>query len=217
MELLYEGVKAVAKATFRALNWRVHLEHPERLPAVGPAVLTANHVSWVDPVLLGYVADQHGRNIRFLAMNELWHRKSAAYALNRMRHLPVDAGEESRGLTERAAALLLEGELVAVFPEGGIRPAFSRAHARRGAAQMSLASGAPIVPVGVWGGQHALPPVAGARPRRSVPVVACVGLPLTPEGEGPESLTQRVMDSISVQVERAQRAWLSLTEGSART
>ncbi len=209
MELLYSGAKAVAKATFTIFDWRVHVEHPQRVPAGGPAVLTSNHLSWVDPVLLGYVADVHRRNIRFLAMSELWRRRWAASALNRMRHVPVQPGE-SGGITARAVSLLREGELVAVFPEGGIRPAFSPAHGRRGAAEMALASGASILPVGVWGGQHALPPVPGTRPRRHVPLVACVGVPLAPVGEDPETLTRRVMASIGHQVERAQRAWHSL-------
>lgn len=211
VELLYAGVKAVAKATFSALDWRVYLEHAKGVPATGAAVLVANHLSWVDPVLLGYAADVHRRNIRFLTMSELWESRWAGRALDRMRHIPVHPGEQRKHTTARAAALLREGELVAVFPEGGIRPAFSPTHARPGAAQMALASGAPIVPVGVWGGQYALPPVPRTRPRRHVAVVACVGEALSPDEPDPDRLTRRLMASIGCQVERAERAWRSIS------
>ena len=113
----------------------IRLDH-SRLRSVSGAVLTANHPSLIDVVLLValvprtlYVAKRALRGNPILA------------AIVRATALPDDAS-----LTEKAAPYLAKGWNVLVFPEGtrsprtgGLRPL------RRGAAQVALRTGAPVV------------------------------------------------------------------------
>ena len=55
------------RLAFDALGLRIDVQGAERVPTTGPAVLASNHVGYLDFALLGYLAHQRGRHVRFLA------------------------------------------------------------------------------------------------------------------------------------------------------
>jgi 1-acyl-sn-glycerol-3-phosphate acyltransferase len=73
-----------------------------------------------------------------------------------MRHIPVDRAAPAAAYL-RGRALLREGEAVCVFPEGGISPAYVVRAMMPGAVALARETGAPLVPVTVWGGQRVWP------------------------------------------------------------
>jgi 1-acyl-sn-glycerol-3-phosphate acyltransferase len=73
--------------------------------------------------------------------------------MDRMRHVPVDRQAPAAAYLA-ARRLLAEGEVVCVFPEGGISAAYVVRAMMPGAVALARETGAPLVPVSVWGGQR---------------------------------------------------------------
>lgn len=187
----------------RAFRWRI--EGTEHIPATGPALLASNHVSYLDPLCLCYLTDQVGRRVRFLAKAELFEHRLAAWALRSLGQIPVERGTaDASGALDAASAALAGGELVAVFPEGTISRDLDPMAGKTGAARLARTTGAPVVPVGLWGG-HRL--ITAGRPRSwrwGVAVAVVVGEPFViGPSDNPRLATDRIMEAICAQVARA--------------
>jgi len=126
----------------------------EHIPAEGPFIVAANHLSLIDPVLVSAAV---GRLVRFLALDELFgqHRMLdrgmlyfGAIPLSRER-APLGAMKE--------ALRVLEGEnALGIFPEGARALYWGERTIKGGAAWLSLATGAPIVPCSIIGTEGTL-------------------------------------------------------------
>jgi 1-acyl-sn-glycerol-3-phosphate acyltransferase len=146
---------AFVEALFRVLfSYDCHGD--EKLPEAGPAVISANHPSYLDPVLLSL---QVKRPIRFMAWDRIF-RVPLLGALARLfGAFPVDT-RPGRGLDayERARKLLVAGDLVGIFPEGKrSRAGWMEPELRRGAARLALETGAPLYPATIRGAFRAWP------------------------------------------------------------
>lgn len=127
----------------------------EQVPREGPVLLAANHASYLDPVLLGTTCH---RRVRFLARGGLgkvpllglWMRAVGVFFVG-------EAGTTRQGL-QRSLAVLDQGEVVAMFPEGSRTRSGSVEPFQRGALLLLKKSGAVVVPVGIRGSFHAFPP-----------------------------------------------------------
>ena len=176
--MVHDWVVRLGRVVFRLLGLRVRLEGLEHVPRTGPAVLAANHVSFLDFLLLGLVGEERGgRRVRFLARRDLW-VWPVGPAMDRMGHIPVDRDAPAHAyLLAREA--LRRGELVGIFPEAGVSRSFTVRALMRGAAALARDADAPLVPVVLWGGQRVW--TAGSRPvlRRGAPVTVAVGPRLT--------------------------------------
>jgi len=75
--------------------------------------------------------------------------------LRGMRHINVDMTAGAQAYADAVRALST-GELVGVFPEGGVSASFTVRDLKTGAARMAQEAGVPIVPVAVWGGHRLL-------------------------------------------------------------
>ncbi len=124
----------------------------EHVPRGGPLLVVANHLSYLEPPLIGTLIP---RRITFLALHELFEINWLAFVLRAMSALPVKRGG-ARDLDAIRAALelLKHGEAVAIFPEGGrsITPGLLKANP--GISLLAHRSGAPILPVGITGTEH---------------------------------------------------------------
>jgi 1-acyl-sn-glycerol-3-phosphate acyltransferase len=135
-------------------DWR--FEDLDRIPERGPALLAANHISYLDPVAHAYFLAERGRRARFLAKSELFEIPVFGAALRNAKQIPVQRGARDRSPLERAERALADGEAVVVYPEGTVTndPRYLPMRARTGVVRLSLASGVPITPLVVWGAQH---------------------------------------------------------------
>jgi 1-acyl-sn-glycerol-3-phosphate acyltransferase len=136
-------------------NWR--LEGLDRIPAEGPLIVAGNHLSYLDPLAHGYFVDKAGRHPRFLAKQELFDNPIVGAVLRGAGQIPVRRGAGDASSLEEAKRALEEGEVVVVYPEGTTTTTnadFSPGSGKTGAARLSLATGAPILPVATWGGQY---------------------------------------------------------------
>ncbi len=137
---LYRTVWTLVRALARVLY---RLEVRGAVPASGPFVLAANHESALDAVFLPQATR---RPVRFLAKEELWRRRPAAWLMDAFGGIPVSRGRGDFETFRRARELLEAGEAVGVFPQGAVHSPDDRPWGR-GAAKLALATGAPLVPV----------------------------------------------------------------------
>jgi 1-acyl-sn-glycerol-3-phosphate acyltransferase len=161
---------------FTALGLRIRIDGAEHVPATGPVVLASNHVSFLDFTLVGLAASP--RRVRFLTRQDAFDHWAAGPFLRAMRHVPVDrAAPASAYLAARS--LLRRGEAVGVFPEAGISQAYDVREVMPGAVALAAETGAPLVPVVIWGPQR----IASARRpldlHRGRPVSILVDAPMT--------------------------------------
>lgn len=216
MEPLFVAIAAVLKTLMRVMGWRVQVVGDQYLPADGPAVLASNHVSYLDPVLIGWMTQRRSRTPRFLAKQELFRHPILGPVMRRLKQVPVDRGGRGSVALGHAEQRLHAGDWVVVFPEGTISTSFVPAEARTGAARLAMAAGAPLYPVALWGGQRIL---TKGRPRnfeRGVAWSVLVGRPIAYEsGDDPADVTARLWQSVRSLVDQAQREYPQQPRDSA--
>ena len=128
----------------------------ELVPARGPAIVAANHPSYLDPILLSL---QVRRPIRFMAWDALFHGPVLGAVIRAFGAFPVDTRKgQGRAAYEEAKALVLQGEVVGMFPEGKrSRTAWMEPALREGVARLAWETGAPLVPATITGAFRAWP------------------------------------------------------------
>jgi 1-acyl-sn-glycerol-3-phosphate acyltransferase len=152
-DLTYRAANRAGRGVIRALGIDVHLLGLDHLPRTGPVVLACTHVSFLDFVMIERGAVERGRYVRFLTQRQAWVRPLVWRAMDAMKHVPVDRQAPAAAYL-RARRLLTEGEVVGIFPEAGISHAFTVRALMRGTAALARETGAPVVPVALWGPQR---------------------------------------------------------------
>ncbi len=192
---------------FRALGLRLDVQGTEHLPASGGAVVAANHTSYLDFAVVGYVARERGRHVRFLAKRSVFGVPLVGAAMRAMGHVPVDRASGARAY-RTARRLAADREVVGLFPESTISRSWRVKPLQRGAAAVARSTDVPLVPVAVWGA-HRVATVDGRRSlRRGTPVVVRVGAPLRPRpAETDAELTERLHAAMSGLLDAAMDAY----------
>jgi len=113
-------LRFIAWAASRGV-YRYRVVGDEHIPATGPAVLVANHVSFVDAVLLMAASP---RPIRFLMDHRIFKVPVLGWVFRLAKCIPIAPQKEDPAAYQRAfdaaAKVLREGDLLGIFPEGGI-------------------------------------------------------------------------------------------------
>jgi 1-acyl-sn-glycerol-3-phosphate acyltransferase len=152
--MLYAVLKPLAVALMRLL-FRLEVVNAGLVPATGPVLLVSNHVSVLDPPLVGGAAP---RPLVFMAKEELFRIPLFGRLIRALNARPVRRdGSDMRAL-KAALAVLAEGHAILVFPEGtrGEEGGTLR-EGKPGVGMLAVLSGAPVVPVFVSGSGAALP------------------------------------------------------------
>jgi 1-acyl-sn-glycerol-3-phosphate acyltransferase len=208
VDAVYPAAKAVFFPPLRyGLRWTI--EGAQNLPERGPTIVASNHVSYLDPLTVAFVANRRGRRVRFLAKAELFDKRVLGALLRGAHQIPVNRGTaDSSGALAAAIAALDRGECVAVFPEGTISEDFEPMRGKSGTARLARASGVPVVPVGLWGTHRMLTKGRKPEPAWGVAEVAVVGEPVAvADGERSSDGTRRIMDAITACVARAREIY----------
>jgi len=135
------------------LVFRLRATGKEHIPREGGFVLSANHLSNLDPWPLGLPMFPH-RQIRFMAKAELF-RFPLGPVVKAGGAFRVRRGQGDAGAIETAVQLAREGEVVAIFPEGtrrrkGLKKT-REARPHTGAVRVALEAGVPLVPAAISG------------------------------------------------------------------
>jgi len=150
------------------------------VPRSGPVIFAANHLSFIDSFVIPLVAQ---RQVAFLAKSEYFHGRSprqrlVGAVLGALGHVPVERGKGRASLAalDVATEVLEAGGAFGIYPEG-TRSLDGRLHrGHTGVAQLTLTTGAPVVPVALIGTDRMMP--VGARLPRRRPVTIRFGTPL---------------------------------------
>ena len=157
--------------------YRIQIRGTGNIPWKGPVVLAANHCSYLDPPVLAMVSPN--RNVRFMARDTLYSNPFARWFFPRVGLIALDRTRGDLAALRPAIGALKGGDVVALFPEGTRSPDGQLKEAKGGIGFLIAKSGAPVVPVRIFGTYEALPKGAG-RPRRSR-IRVSVGKVITPE------------------------------------
>lgn len=122
----------------------------ENVPVEGPFIIVANHISWLDPPMLGAMLP---RPIRFMAKEELFRNPIVGWVVSHYQAFPVRRGENDRAALRAAMEILRDGGVLGMFPEGTRSRNGKLQAGRPGAALLALRSGAPVLPIGITGTQ----------------------------------------------------------------
>ena len=173
------------------------------MPARGPALLVANHQSFLDPPIVGVTV---GRTIHYLARKTLFRNPLFGRYIQSVNGVPVDQEGMAKDGLKAIIDLLRAGEAVVIFPEGERTRTGEMQPLKAGMHLLFKRAPVPIVPVGIAGAFDAFPrtqvlPVLSPifMPATRATIAAVVGKPLEPKYLSQlsrEAFVQTVFDAI---------------------
>ena len=177
----------------------------EHLPKEGAAIVVGNHRSYFDPMAMGLALAKRGRPVRFLGKKEVFDAPIVGQLARAMGGIRVERGTGSDEPLAAAALALEAGEMVAMMPEGTIprgKAFFNPVlKGRWGAARLAAMTGAPVIPVGLWGTEKVWPRserLPNVLALRNPPTVTIrIGRPVEGLIGDPDKDTKKIMKAIT--------------------
>jgi 1-acyl-sn-glycerol-3-phosphate acyltransferase len=137
------------------LMYRFRIEGDEHIPVRGAALLVCNHVSFIDAVLLMAASP---RPIRFIMDHRIFSTPLLGTLFRLAKAIPVAPQKESPAIYDNAFAqarrVLDDGELLCIFPEGGITSDGQLQPFKPGVMKILETNPVPVVPLALhnlWG------------------------------------------------------------------
>ncbi|WP_347252683.1 MFS transporter [Dokdonella sp.] len=199
----------VPEFLMRFLSWalvntlyRIRTEGLDHVPEEGPALIVCNHVSYMDALI---VAGSVRRPARFVMYYRIFNIPVMSFIFRTARAIPIAGAKEDPALLEQAFeaidAALADGDLVCIFPEGGLTADGNIAPFRPGVERILQRRPVPVVPMairGLWGSIFSRKDTRLGRmrlPRRfRSRLVLALGEPLPPEQASAAELERRVRE-----------------------
>ena len=154
----------------------------DQIPATGSAIVVANHMSHADPFVLAHYVYDAGRWPQFLAKSSLFDIPVLGRLLKAVRQIPVYRGTvDAAKALDAAIAAIRAGEIVLIYPEGTTtkEPDLWPMRGKTGVARLWLATGAPVIPIAMWGPERIFDPrTHKLRLRPRTPVTVVTGPPI---------------------------------------
>jgi 1-acyl-sn-glycerol-3-phosphate acyltransferase len=147
----YDFSKAVVRALSRLL-WRARAAGVENVPLEGPLIIACNHVSYLDPPVMGCLCP---RRISYMAKRELFEIPILGGLIRALGAYAVDRQGSATAAIKRSLDVLRAGGAVGIFPEG-TRNRTGTVEAQIGVALLASLADAPVVPTCVLGTDRAL-------------------------------------------------------------
>ncbi len=135
--------------------YRIRTVGLENIPDEGPAIIACNHVSFVDALIVGGTIR---RPVRFVMYHKIFKIPGLNFIFRTAKAIPIAGAKEDEILMKKAfdevAEALSQGELVGIFPEGGITQDGEIQPFRPGIERILQRSPVPVIPMaltGLWG------------------------------------------------------------------
>lgn len=146
--------KLLLWAVFRT-KYGLRVTGQEHVPRTGPCIVAANHLSFLDPPLMGVACP---RRLTFMARADLFHHRLLGAYMRSVGVMPLKRGEGDMSAVRAALAVLKQGGVISLFPEGNRQLSGQLGQAKRGIGLLATAARAPIVPALITGTNQAMPP-----------------------------------------------------------
>jgi 1-acyl-sn-glycerol-3-phosphate acyltransferase len=157
---------------------RVQISEMTEVPSSGPLIVVANHISNLDPPLLGgWLGPALRRRPRFLAKEALF-KGPMGWFLRSQGVVPVKAGGSDMEAYRTAKAILDVGGVVVILPEGTRSQTGVLGVAKPGVALLATRTGVPVLPLGISNTDRLLGR-GSSMPRWGTPVQMVLGRPFT--------------------------------------
>ena len=153
---MYWVFKAVLKPLLRGM-YRIRVEGLENVPRKGPAIIAANHVSFLDSFFIPLVVKR--RKMTYLAKADYFKSWKTAWFFKSVGQIPTEreGGEKSKQALNVALGVLKEGKLLGIYPEGTRSPDGKLYRGRTGVARLALTADVPVIPCGLIGTDEVMP------------------------------------------------------------
>jgi len=208
MTLVYNIFYNLSKFLARVF-FGLRVIHPERMPESGPLIIAVNHSSFVDPPLAGICSR---RGVYYLARKSLLKWPVFGPLFPAMNVIPVDRDGHDMTALREVIHKIREGNAVVLFPEGTRSPDGRLQPARAGIGLVIAKTGAPVLPMRIFGAHEAFP--KNAKSLRAPQISIVLGRPIhfSPAkiDQSDRSSYQRLGDHVMSEI-----AALSLPGGSS--
>jgi 1-acyl-sn-glycerol-3-phosphate acyltransferase len=167
--------------------------HQEKIPKRGGYIIASNHLSNLDPMLVGIAS---GRRLSFIAKRSLFKNPFVNFFLYQFGAFPVKRGAfDLQGIKEALRRLEAQQGLV-MFPQGGRRSEdLDASEVKAGVGFLAVKAKVPVVPALISGSDKAMPP--GAKGIRRAKVTVVFGDPIEVSSEASyQDIADRVRDAI---------------------
>lgn len=144
--MIYAVCKVILKIIFKIFI-RLEVHGTENIPKNGPVVVASNHLSLLDPPVIGTAAS---RKVHFMAKQELF-VPILGYIYKILGAFPVKRGGADRAAIKHGIEILQSNKVLAIFPEGTRSKTGKLGKAEPGALMMASKANAVIVPTCVIG------------------------------------------------------------------
>jgi 1-acyl-sn-glycerol-3-phosphate acyltransferase len=135
--------------------YRVKVTGEEHIPDRGPVIIAANHVSFVDPLIIGGMVR---RPIRFVMYYKIFNVPVLNFIFRTGKAIPIASRNEDPAILEQAYerihGVLREGDVLGIFPEGAITRDGEIQTFRPGIDKIVAERPVPVIPVALchlWG------------------------------------------------------------------
>lgn len=151
--------------------YRMTVSGAENVPAEGPVILCCNHTAMMDVLAL---SSSTPRQIRFMAKKEAFSMPFLGKLIAACGAFPVDRAGMDVGALKKAIAILSQGEVMGIFPQGtrcpGVHPKDTYDKLHGGVAMVAVRAKATIVPVCIETDDHKLKLFKKTRVRYGTPI-----------------------------------------------
>ena len=133
------------------LIYKIEITGLENVPAKGPAIIAANHLSFLDSFFIPLVIKR--RKMTYLAKADYFKSWKTAWFFRSVGQIPCEreGGKKSQQSLDIALEGLSEQKLLGIYPEGTRSPDGKLHRGRTGVARLALQAGVPVVPAGLVG------------------------------------------------------------------
>jgi 1-acyl-sn-glycerol-3-phosphate acyltransferase len=199
--IVHRLIAFTLRVIFRA-NGPLNVVGRENIPPERGVIVASNHISYIDPPLIGAVLP---RKATFIARKGLFDIPLLGWFL-KFYAFPIDREKAHPSTIKEAVRRLKNGELIVIFPEGRRSETGKLLEGKRGIGMIAQLSGAAVVPTLVIGTNRALP--FGARWLKRAEITVVFDSPFYPSpisGKGGRisgEITGEIMNGIRKLQER---------------
>lgn len=191
--MLYSICRSLLRVIYAVL-YRFEASGLENIPATGPVVLCSNHISLLDPTTVG---TKVSRKVHYMAKAELFSVPLFGPFIRALGAFPVKRGGVSKEAIRSAIALLQEGGVMGIFPEGTRNAATGMG--KKGAAMIAIRSQATVIPVAIIGNYR---PFRKMKIRYGQPIDLTAIINEDSSTDVLERITDAIMDNIRKMVNK---------------
>jgi len=145
--VLYYFIKLFLRCVFFPI-YRIEIIGIDKVPEKGRVVICSNHISYLDPVIIGAFIP---RCVYFIAKKELYNNKFVASLVTFLNAFPVDRESFSMKVFKTSFEVLENENALGLFPEGKRSTDGILGEGKKGVGLIAVQTASPILPVAVSG------------------------------------------------------------------